>query len=90
MQEEIGTGGGGFRFMYASFLKEAAGKLNRPILDEASSMMTEAGDKLREFALIGARLCKQKQSDGYAEAAQCILDAADAEESAHRLLLKNL
>jgi hypothetical protein len=30
MQEEIGTGGGGFRFIYASFLQEAADLLARP------------------------------------------------------------
>ena len=34
MQEEIGTGGGGFRLMYAAFLREAAGIMdNKGLLD---------------------------------------------------------
>jgi len=40
MQEEIGTGGAGFRFMYASFLQEASELFNNDsTLQEASNMM---------------------------------------------------
>ena len=35
MQEEIGTGGAGFRFMYAAFLQEAA-----PLLGQCPSLGT--------------------------------------------------
>ena len=45
MQEEIGTGGGGFRFMYAAFLQEASRLLSSVPLEEASRLMTEAGDR---------------------------------------------
>ena len=38
MQEEIGTGGGGFRFIYASFLQDAADRFDVPQLQEASAM----------------------------------------------------
>jgi hypothetical protein len=63
MQEEIGTGGGGFRFMYAAFLQEAGQILKSQQLGEASRMMTEAGDMWRQFALACARACKSRTAD---------------------------
>jgi hypothetical protein len=63
MQEEIGTGGGGFRFMYAAFLQEAGRLLGLAPLEEASGMMTEAGDRWRQFALACARVCKGKSGE---------------------------
>ena len=60
MQEEIGTGGAGFRFMYAAFLDEAAALLNKPALRELSEQLTEAGDQWREFAVQGARVVRSK------------------------------
>ncbi|HEY3278475.1 MAG TPA: BtrH N-terminal domain-containing protein [Syntrophorhabdaceae bacterium] len=64
MQEEIGTGGGGFRLMYAAFLQEAAGIMDNKGLLDISRRMTDAGDKWREFALFGARICKERSTDG--------------------------
>ncbi|MCL2340969.1 MAG: BtrH N-terminal domain-containing protein [Proteobacteria bacterium] len=58
MQEEIGTGGAGFRFLYASFLQESAALLHEPCLREASMRMTAIGDEWREFALLIARFIK--------------------------------
>ena len=63
MQEEIGTGGGGFRFMYAAFLQEAGELLGSAALGEASQMMTEAGNLWRQFALACAKACKSKTAD---------------------------
>ncbi len=63
MQEEIGTGGGGFRFMYAAFLQEAGELLGSVQLREASRMMTGAGDTWRRFALACAKACKSKTAD---------------------------
>ena len=63
MQEEIGTGGGGFRFIYASFLQEASKILNKPRLRELSQDMTEAGDRWRDFATIAGRIIKKRNSD---------------------------
>src|SRR5690625_7152786 len=60
MQEEIGTGGAGFRFIYASFLQEAAQLLNDPALERASESMTDVGDSWRNFALAVAKECKQQ------------------------------
>ncbi len=62
MQEEIGTGGAGFRFVYASFLQEAGKLLGDTELLEASEMMTAAGDSLRNFALTLARLCRSSSN----------------------------
>lgn len=61
MQEEIGTGGGGFRFIYASFLQEAAELLARPRLNELSEALIEIGDEWREFALSAARMIRDRE-----------------------------
>jgi len=60
MQEEIGTGGGGFRFMYAAFLHEASVLLSEPVLLEASHRMTSVGDLWRQFALACAKAIRNK------------------------------
>jgi hypothetical protein len=60
MQEEIGTGGGGFRFMYAAFLEEAASLTRRPALAELAGELTEIGDYWREFALATARMIRDR------------------------------
>jgi len=89
MQEEIGTGGGGFRFMYAAFLQEAGQLLDSPPLGEASRMMTEAGDMWRLFALACARVCKSKTADfNLGEIAELLRKCA-AQEKLVYLLLKN-
>ena len=61
MQEEIGTGGAGFRFIYASFLQEAAQLLNSNALEDASAMMTATGDQWRSFALHTVKMCKGRR-----------------------------
>jgi hypothetical protein len=90
MQEEIGTGGGGFRFMYAAFLQEAGEKLASAALLEASARMTEAGDAWRQFALAGARFVKDKKDDDYAGLSAALMRCADREEQAYRFLLTSL
>ena len=60
MQEEIGTGGGGFRFIYASFLQEAADRLARPVLNELADTLIDIGDEWREFALATARMIRHR------------------------------
>lgn len=62
MQEEIGTGGAGFRFIYAAFLKESAELLNSKLLAEAGDAMTDAGDEWRRFALNATKMCRGRQS----------------------------
>ena len=58
MQEEIGTGGGGFRFLYASFLQELAAKTGYGTLDALAARLVEIGDRWREFALAAARMIR--------------------------------
>jgi hypothetical protein len=66
MQEEIGTGGAGFRFLYAAFLQEASRVLARPELDELSREFTAAGDEWRQFALSAAMICKDRRTADFA------------------------
>lgn len=86
MQEEIGTGGGGFRFMYAAFLQESAEILDHPPLLDYSRRMTEIGDHWREFALLGARACKGRETAAEAcpELAVRLRKCADREETLFR------
>jgi Domain of unknown function (DUF4872)/Butirosin biosynthesis protein H, N-terminal len=88
MQEEIGTGGAGFRFMFAAFLAEAADLLRKPALREASGMFSEVGDCWREFAVQGARLIRHGESApaAYAPLAQILLDCARREDLAFRAI----
>lgn len=58
MQEEIGTGGGGFRFLYASFLQELAAKTGYGALDALAVRLVGIGDRWREFALAAARMIR--------------------------------
>ncbi|MDB5136485.1 MAG: hypothetical protein JWP37_3088 [Mucilaginibacter sp.] len=58
MQEEIGTGGGGFRYIYAAFLQEAYAYLQKEELLEISKMFTQAGDLWRTAAVQAAGIYK--------------------------------
>jgi Domain of unknown function (DUF4872)/Butirosin biosynthesis protein H, N-terminal len=81
MQEEIGTGGGGFRFIYSAFLQEAGGVLKEDRLLEISEKMTSAGDRWRDFAVIGSRICKNRASpsESYSAMADILRDCAERE-----------
>ncbi len=61
MQEEIGTGGAGFRFLYASFLQETGKILGNDRLKEASVALTDAGDEWRRFALVATKMARKRQ-----------------------------
>ncbi|WP_276132498.1 BtrH N-terminal domain-containing protein [Polluticoccus soli] len=63
MQEEIGTGGAGFRFLHAAFLQEAGEMLKRDDLLRFSEELTAIGDDWRNFAYHAARIMKARQSD---------------------------
>lgn len=63
MQEEIGTGGAGFRFLFAAFLQEASEILNNEHLNELALEMSKIGDKWREFAVAAGRICKGRQNE---------------------------
>jgi hypothetical protein len=88
MLEEIGTGGAGFRFMYAAFLQEAATELRQDWLNDVSKEMTEAGDRWREFAIIAGRIFKNRagQEESYSAAADILIDIANREEKIFKKL----
>ncbi|ALC16021.1 NlpC/p60-like transpeptidase [Desulfuromonas soudanensis] len=89
MQEEIGTGGGGFRFIYAAFLQEVADLLGESRLQELSKEMTAVGDRWRDFALLGARHIKGRGAEeiSYPALAGILRECADREEELFRKLL---
>lgn len=58
MQEEIGTGGGGFRYIYAAFLQEAHAYWQKDELLEISKLFTQAGDLWRTAAVQAAGIYK--------------------------------
>ena len=58
MQEEIGTGGGGFRYIYGAFLQEAHAFHPIDELLEVSKIITAAGDQWRNAAVQAAGIYK--------------------------------
>jgi hypothetical protein len=87
MQEEIGTGGAGFRYLYSAFLNEASELFdNDDILKEASDMLMSVGDEFREFALMIAKGIKSKNSIDYDTISQKLLKIADEEEKVYKKL----
>ncbi len=90
MQEEIGTGGGGFRFIYAAFLQEAAGVLKNEKLRELSTELTSIGDQWRDFAINASRVYKNRsnQTDVYNALADQMTHLADLEEVFFKKLQK--
>ncbi len=92
MQEEIGTGGGGFRYIYAAFLQEASQKLNRPDLNDFAMEISAIGDKWRDFALNASRVYKKRNNtqDIYEVISNQLLEIADLEESFFKRLKKTI
>ncbi len=58
MQEEIGTGGGGFRFIYGAFLQEAYHYYPVDELMTISRQFTKAGDMWRDAAIQASGIYK--------------------------------
>jgi len=90
MQEEIGTGGGGFRYIFAAFLQESSKILNNPKLADLSKEMTQIGDLWRDFAVDASRIYKNRgaKADGYNEVASQLEAIADKEEVFFKALKK--
>ena len=90
MQEEIGTGGGGFRYIYAAFLQESSKILKNDTLSDLSNEMTAIGDAWRDFALDASRIYKNRsgETDGYNKIADQLNSIADREEAFFKALRK--
>lgn len=65
MLEEIGTGGAGFRFIYAAFLQEASELTGIAELNDFSMRVTKVGDLWREFAYKASRIYKRREGENY-------------------------
>ena len=90
MQEEIGTGGGGFRYIYAAFLQEADVYLPGNQLAEISVIFTRAGDMWRNAAVHAAGIFKGRigSQDDFNTMGDYLLEIAAVEKSAFETLKK--
>ncbi|MGO2478970.1 MAG: BtrH N-terminal domain-containing protein [Pseudoalteromonas sp.] len=86
MQEEIGTGGAGFRFMYASFLEQASEETNTPALKECAQHTTQVGDLWREFAMQAVKYCKKRSDVTLDDIATKLEEVAEQEAKLSKLL----
>jgi len=84
MQEEIGTGGAGFRYMFASYLQEASRYTNESLLKESSEMMTAVGDEWRVFAQAAALMCKNRKEFDFDGLAKMLESIAIKEREVYR------
>jgi hypothetical protein len=90
MQEEIGTGGGGFRFIYAAFLQQAYAYHPIDDLLKISGQFTKAGDQWRSAAVQAAGIFKGRittQKD-FNDMGEYLLEVARTEEEAFIALSK--
>jgi hypothetical protein len=90
MQEEIGTGGGGFRYIFAAFLQESSQVLKNKELNVLSKEMTEIGDLWRDFALNASRIYKNRkaENDTYESVASQLDEISDREKIFFKKLKK--
>jgi hypothetical protein len=84
MQEEIGTGGGGFRYIYAAFLQEAHAYIKNDTLLSVSEQFTKAGDRWRDTAVICSGIYKGKHTEqaDFNRVADQMMEIADMEKKA--------
>jgi hypothetical protein len=90
MQEEIGTGGGGFRYIYAAFLQQAHTYYNNDQLLEISKTFTQAGDLWRNAAVQAAGIYKGRigsQAD-FDVMGNYLLEISEVEKKAFQALSK--
>jgi hypothetical protein len=90
MQEEIGTGGAGFRFLYAAFLQEASSIFDSKELSNLSAEMTVIGDKWRQFAVNSGRVVKNRpqNNESYDSVSKELMEIANLEEDLFKRLFK--
>lgn len=88
--EDQGTGGAGFRFMYATFLQQAASIIDKPELKDLSDELMKIGDGWREISLFSARIGKNRDlgPDKLKMLSEMIYDRADVEEKFFKSLSK--
>lgn len=84
MQEEIGTGGGGFRFIYGAFLQEAHAYIGNDKLLEISTRFTKSGDLWRSAAIQAAGIYKGRltSQQDFNQMADYLFEIAEIEKEA--------
>jgi len=90
MQEEIGTGGGGFRFIYAAFLQESHQYIPNDDLLRISEEFTKAGDLWRSAAVQAAGIYKGRigsQAD-FDVMGDYLIEVSEIEKNAFQQLSK--
>ncbi len=90
MQEEIGTGGGGFRYLHGAFLQEAYNYIPNEKLLELSDQFTLSGDLWRQFASQCAAIYRGRATgqEAFDIAADILLEVAEVEKQAFRASAK--
>ena len=90
--EDQGTGGAGFRYMYATFLQQASGIINNPALSEMSKRMMEIGDGWRNISYIAAKIGKNRElgESNLKELSNLIRERGDLEKDFFQDLLKTV
>src|ERR1700712_3820191 len=90
MQEEIGTGGGGFRYIYGAFLQQAHAYLPNDDLLKISETFTQAGDLWREAAVQASGIYKGRigSQEDFNQMGDYLLQVADIERGAFKALSK--
>ena len=58
--EDQGTGGAGFRYLFATFLQQASEKVNESELKDMSKRMMEIGDNWRNISYFAAKIGKNR------------------------------
>jgi len=81
--EDQGTGGAGFRFLYATFLQQAAQRLNDGQLEGMSKRMMAIGDDWRNISYFAAKIGKNRDlgKERLNELSQMINVMADKEQA---------
>src|ERR1700744_3488619 len=90
MQEEIGTGGGGFRYIYAAFLQEAYTYLQKEELLEISKIFTQSGDLWRTAAVHAAGINKGRlgSQEDFNQMGDYLIEIAELEKNGFLALKK--
>jgi hypothetical protein len=90
MQEEIGTGGGGFRFVYAAFLQQAYQYLPNDSLLNASEKFSTIGDLWRTAAVQAAGIYRGRNTElsDFKTMSNMLLEISAKEHDAFSFLLK--
>jgi hypothetical protein len=88
MQEEIGTGGGGFRFMYGAFLQQAHAYHPNDTLLSVAEDFTKAGDLWRSAAVQAAGIYKGRlgSQQDFNTMADYLYEIAEVEKKAFKEL----